>query len=264
MSKRLRHEFHSEKFGNIWQEADSNEGAVYTASFAGDPTSFTTYQLEIVNNVLVKWTIRAPTSAWYPGVHSGTLELPTDFPFQTPILRFDSLLFSPYIPGYHSSISTAMLYLDWSPKYLLKDIMDTVAFMIVNEPFPTMFQDKMLPGIPLDFHVLNHSVQSYVDDRGRDAFLQATNFFARVYSQTGVGFMTDPPVISQELEMSVVVIKDLLMHFTKKTKLDKIPEGSVSNDPDVAFCGTVILRISDWRREERRWAEAIIPFFWRN
>ena len=258
--KRLQREFHS---GNTWQEVDSNEGAVYTASFAGDPTSFTTYQLEIVNNELAKWTIRAPTSAWYPGVHSGTLKLPSDYPFQKPTLGFESPLFSPYVSA-NASISTAMLYLDWSPSYGLKDILDTVAFMIVIEPFPTMFHDKMLPGIPLDFHVLNHSVQSYVDARGRDAFMQATNFFARVYSQAEVEFMTDPPVILQELEMSVVAIKDLLMHFTKKTKFDEVPEGSISNDPEVSFSGTVILRISDWRREERRWAEAIIPFFWRD
>ena len=99
-----------------------------------------------------------------------------------------------------------------------------------------------------------------MDARGRDAFMRATNFFARVYSQAEVEFMTDPFVISQELEMSVVVIKDLLMHFTKKTKLDEAPEGSISNDPEVAFTG--MLRTSEWRREERRWAEAMKPF-WR-
>ena len=259
MSKRLQREFHS---GNTWQEVDSNEGAFYTASFTGDPTSFTTYQLEIVDNKLAKWTIRTPTSAWYPGVHFGTLKLPTEYPFQRPTLEIKSPLFSPYVSG-HGFISTDILYDRWSPSYVLKDILDIVAFMIVIEPFPTMSQDKMLPGIPLDFHTLNYSIQSYVDVRGRDVFMQATNFFARVYSQAEAEFVTDPPVILQELEMSVVVIKDLLMHFTKKTNLDKAPEGSISNDPEVAFSGTMILRTSDWRREERRWAEVIIPF-WRD
>ena len=259
MKKRLRFEFH---YKNTWQEVDSNEGAVYTASFAGDPTSFTTYQIEIVNNALAKWTIHAPTSAWYPGVHSGTLSLPINYPFKNPTISFDSPLFSPCISA-NGSISTAILSIDWAPNYVLKDVLDTVAFMIVIDPFPAMFHNNMLPGVPLDFHVLNQSVQSYVDARGRDAFMQATNFFARVYSQAEVEYMTDPPVILQELEMSVVVIKDLLMHFTKKTKLDEVPEGSISNDPEVSFSSTVILRISDWRREERRWAEVIIPFFWR-
>ena len=256
MSRRLRQEFH---YRNIWQKIDSNEGAFYIASFAGDPTSFTTYQLEIVDNKLAKWTIRTPTSAWYPGVHFGTLKLPTEYPFQRPKLKIESPLFSPHVTDF-GDISTDILYDGWSPRYGLKDILDVVAFMIVIEPFPTMSQDKRLPGIPLNFHTLNRSIQSYVDVRGRDAFMQATNFFARVYSQAELEFVTDPPVILQELEMSVVVIKDLLMHFTKKTNLDKAPEGSISNDPEVAFSDTVILGTSDWRREERRWAEEIIPF----
>ena len=149
MSKRLRHELYSEK----WQEVDSIEGAVYTASFAGDPTSFTNYQLEIVNNGLAKWTIRAPTSAWYPGVHSGTLKLsttgsyPSPYPFEPPSVRFESLLFSPYV-SIGGPISTAILWHDWSPRYSLKDVLDVVAFMLVIEPIPIMFQDKRLPGIP--------------------------------------------------------------------------------------------------------------------
>jgi len=250
ISKRLRMECY---YKDTWQEIDSDI-RTYSASFTYDPTNSTTFQLEVVSSELVKWTVYTPASFWYPGAHSGIIKLPRDYPWKRPTLIIETPIFSPNVNNY-GHISVDLLWDQWSPARSIKDILDVVAFMLVIDPVCTAPSDERLPGIPLNFHHLSRGISRYLESRGDEGFVRAANFFARAFAQAELQLITDPIVEPAELEMSVVVIKELLEYFFGKPQLDDPPEGSTSNDPTVAFKG--LQRLSDWRLEEQRWANAI-------
>lgn len=247
------------EFSEGWQEIDSKiesgiwQGGTYTATFTNDPTTIITYRLEIISFAFIKWTIYTPTSSWYPGTHSGTLQIPENFPFKPPRLFFKTPIFSPNVIADGGGLSIDMLFEEWEVTYRIKDIMDVVGFMLAIDPLCRSHFDDRVRGKPLGFHDVNRSVTDYRNHRDSDAFMRATNFFARAYAQSDVELITDPTVTEEELEISVKVIKELLE--ASKIVLNSPPEGSISTDPSVAFSGPH--RISDWREKERRWAKEI-------
>jgi len=198
------------------------------------------------------WSIRAPQSLYYPGTHSGTIEIDEQYPFSQPWLKFSTPIFSPMVNDY-GRISSVFDLGNWSPQYKIMDLLHSVAAMIMLDPFCRSSSHHLLPGIPLDHHPLPNSSGDWSSKK--DSFIRATNFFSRAYLQGDIRRTDNPPITEHEINMSVIATQELLEHFTRFRSLIFSNGSLKSNDPVTAFTG--IQSTEEWIAEEKRWADAI-------
>jgi len=201
----------------------------------------------------LSWSIRAPQSLYYPGTHSGTIEIEEGYPLTQPWLKISTPIFSPMVDDI-GMISSAFDLGIWSPHYTIMDFLHSVAAMIVLDPFCRSSRYHLLPGIPLKHHIM--VVRSTGDWSGKeDSFIRATNFFSRAYLQGDIRRASNPPITEHERNMSIIATQELLEHFTR-FRSSILSNGSLkSNDPVTAFTG--IQSTEEWIAEEKRWADAI-------
>jgi hypothetical protein len=159
----------------------------------------------------ITWVVQAPHSAFYPGRHAGRIEINRHFPLGQPYIRWDMPIFSPFVTFGKSTdtenVSSPFELGCWSPACSLQHMLQTVASLIVFDPFNESRPERWPHGIPWKFHDLPVAAndQRYRDDIAK--FRLVTRFFSRVYNSVESHRLDNPIIDSQQRGASIAAIK---------------------------------------------------------
>ena len=235
-------------------------GRSYLASFSADQSGTTTIRVQISGGTSFpphrfSWSISSPKSLWYPGTHSGTMILTSDFPSTPPDIYISTQIFSPHV-GPDGLIRPGITVGDtWRSNVTILDILHDIAAMLVVSPVCRW--DTILYRLPPRLHphtVLNQGVMTFFD-KDEEAFLRATNFFSRAFAQDGDVQGFNREVTPGDVEGTALTITELTEYFDK-------------GDPRVSFFDEIrhhlrtaferVKELQEFRRQEHKWALSLI------
>jgi ubiquitin-protein ligase len=230
-------------------------GGSYSASFVADQSGTTTIRVQVGDHHhQFSWSISSPRSLWYPGTHTGTITLPSDFPSTPPKVHFSTQIFSPHV-NHEGVIGPGITNGDtWGSEVTILDILHDIAAMLVVSP--TCRWDSVLYQLlpRLRPHtVLKRDVMTFFD-QNKEAFLRATNFFSRAFAQDGNALEANREVTPDDVEGTVLTITELIDHF-ENGRSRVLPYGFSKNNVRPTF--ERVQTLQEFRGEEKRWARAL-------
>jgi ubiquitin-protein ligase len=233
-------------------------GGSYLASFPADHSGTTTIRVQISDHDHhdhhFSWSISTPQSLWYPGTHSGTMTLPSDFPSTPPKIHFSTHIFSPHVDP-EGVIGPGITHGEtWGSEVTILDILHDIAAMLVVSPicrWDTVLY-RLLPRLR-PHNVLKWDVMAFFN-KDKEAFLRATNFFSRAFAQDEHVPEANREVTADDVEGTVLTITELIGHF-ENGRSRVLPHGfSKSN---VRHMFERVHTLQEFRSEEKRWARAL-------
>jgi hypothetical protein len=197
----------------------------------------------------ITWTIRAPDSAFYPGRHSGQLEIWNNYPFDQPYIIWKTPIYSPFVrfngPGQRPSISSPFDLGKWQPFYTIQDVLQTIANFLVLHPFcerpPTINWPENMPWKYSDLSIPNGP-----SSIGGGNFFSVTNFFCRAYNSIGERRSTNPRIDDTQISASIEAISAIQAAY-----------GPFSENLDLMARFEPNMTNEEWILEERRVADIL-------
>jgi ubiquitin-protein ligase len=230
-------------------------GGSYMASFPADQSGTTTIRVQVDDrHHQFAWSISSPKSLWYPGKHSGTITLPSDFPSTPPKIHFLTHIFSPHV-DHEGVIGPGITNHDtWGSEVTILDILHDIAAMLVVSPTChwDTFLHRLLPRLR-PHNVLKQDVMTFFN-KDREAFLRATNFFSRAFAQDGDVLEANRVVTPDDVESTVLTITELIDHF-ENGRSRVLPHGFSRSNVRSTF--ERVHTLQEYRSEEKRWARAL-------
>lgn len=170
------------------------------------------------------WTIMSSDSNYHPGKHHGSIELPSDFPWKPPHIRWESPLLSAYV----SSRGKVCLYDDfWSPMGGFYRLLESLASIVIFGPALNLPHSTPLPAlIPGRFSRVQNILIRQKHNENEDWMVRVTNLFSRAYNRmddeedpempdSGTdGLDGSVSVTEFDKKTSITAIEDMEEHFT--------------------------------------------------
>ena len=110
---------------------------------ANKPSKWTLISANIPNNSNIKavWTasIKGPSQSIYDGYNLDvTIEIPLDYPYKPPAVKFVPAIFHPLVCEGKGCICLDILTQNWSPALTLRKAMDAIENILIDS---NMYQD---------------------------------------------------------------------------------------------------------------------------
>lgn len=213
------------------------------------------------------WTITSPASMYYPGRHSGKIQMPrnNDYPFKAASPRFTTPILCPFVQPGLGSLSPIYGTWDdiWNPGMKLHEILTSLAAFIHFGPHLDNMPQSLAAGIRFPFHPFNPRSDSPVFMTTDVWFRLATNFFCRVYT-LNTDILEDGeeelPADEDMMTASIQAIRGLLDYASEiDSKADDLvpEEWRGKSSLEEVFSLARITTRRQWQDEERLWAEAL-------